>query len=358
MGVLSTKTQCNLNNAEKYFKEHLQLGDYYSQETIVSGEWAGIGAETLGLAGRVKQDQFLKLCHNQNPNTGDLLTQRMKTTRWDSDKMAEVANRRIFYDFTFSPPKSVSIQALIANDKRLLESHSRAVRIAVNELQHFAGTQVHRGLDKSERLTGNVVCATFRHDTSRALDPHLHTHCVMFNATFDEAENRWKALSNYEMLQTRKFAENVYYHELARDLWQFGYEIENKPRGDFEIAGVSPELRSRFSKRHNEIDASIEKMLKEKPELAKGNLKELRSQIAQAERRTSTPLGQPAYRRRKKVSARAGSPAKGGDSIALRHGTSRNPVGGRTFVRPPFSRPRIRSLERGFGARARVGVGN
>jgi hypothetical protein len=106
----------------------------------------------------------------------------------------------------------------------------------------------------------------------------------MFNATFDEAENRWKALSNYEMLQTRKFAENVYYHELARDLWQFGYEIENKPRGDFEIAGVSPELRSRFSKRHNEIDASIEKMLKEKPELAKGNLKELRSQIAQAER--------------------------------------------------------------------------
>jgi len=282
--VLSTKTQCNLNNAEKYFKEHLQLGDYYSQENIVSGEWAGIGAEQLGLTGRVKQDQFLKLCHNQNPQTGELLTQRMKTTRWDSDKMAEVANRRIFYDFTFSPPKSVSIQALIADDKRLLESHSRAVQIAVNELQHFAGTQVHRGMDKSERLTGNVICATFRHDTSRALDPHLHTHCVMFNATFDATEQRWKALSNYEMLQARKFAENVYYHEFARDLRQFGYEIENKPRGDFEIKGVSRELQSRFSKRHNEIDASIEKMLKEKPELAKGNLKELRSQIAQAER--------------------------------------------------------------------------
>ena len=89
MDVLSTKTQCNLNNAEKYFKEHLQLGDYYSQENIVSGEWAGIGAEQLGLTGRVKEDQFLKLCHNQNPQTGELLTQRMKTTRWDSDKMAD-----------------------------------------------------------------------------------------------------------------------------------------------------------------------------------------------------------------------------------------------------------------------------
>jgi hypothetical protein len=124
----------------------------------------------------------------------------------------------------------------------------------------------------------------FRHDTSRALDPHLHTHCVMFNATFDTTENRWKALSNYEMLQARKYAENVYYHEYARELRQSGYEIENKPRGDFEIVGVSPELQLRFSKRHNEIDASIEKLLKEKPELAKGNLKELRSQIAQAER--------------------------------------------------------------------------
>ena len=196
MDVLSTKTQCNLNNAEKYFKEHLQLGDYYSQENIVSGEWAGIGAAQLGLTGRVKEDQFIKLCHNQNPQTGELLTQRLKTTRWDTDKMAEVANRRIFYDFTFSPPKSVSIQALIADDKRLLESHSRAVRIAVNELQHFAGTRIHKGLNTSERLTGNVVCATFRHDTSRALDPHLHTHCVMFNATFDATEQRWKALSN------------------------------------------------------------------------------------------------------------------------------------------------------------------
>ena len=76
--------------------------------------------------------------------------------------MAKVANRRIFYDFTFSPPKSVSIQALIADDKRLLESHNRAVKIAVNELQHFAGTRVGHGMNMSERLTGNVVCATFR----------------------------------------------------------------------------------------------------------------------------------------------------------------------------------------------------
>jgi conjugative relaxase-like TrwC/TraI family protein len=282
--VLTIKTQCNLSNAEKYFEEHLQLGDYYSQENQVLGEWFGTGAELLGLTGVVKEAEFLKLCRNESLDGDGTLTQRLKTTRWDEDRMAEVANRRVFYDFTFSPPKSVSIQTFIAEDKRIVDAHNRAIRIAVKELEAFAGTRVHHGKRTSERLTGKVVCALFRHETSRALDPHLHTHCIMFNATYDSVENRWKALSNYEMLQARKYVENVYYHELARDLRRFGYEIENHPRGDFEIAGIAKELCSRFSKRHNQIDERIDKLLSEKPELAGGNLKELRAQIAQAER--------------------------------------------------------------------------
>ena len=282
--MLTIKTQCNLSNAEKYFEEHLQLGDYYSQENRVLGEWFGAGAELLGLAGVVKEADFLKLCRNEHPNGDGTLTQRLKTTRWDDEQMAVVANRRVFYDFTFSPPKSVSIQTFVAEDSRIIEAHNRAIRIAAKELEGFAGTRVHHSKRISERLTGKVVCALFRHETSRALDPHLHTHCIMFNATYDSVENRWKALSNYEMMQARKYMENVYYHELARDLRRFGYEIENHPRGDFQIAGVDKELCSRFSKRHNEIDERIEKLLREKPELAGGNLKELRAQIAQAER--------------------------------------------------------------------------
>jgi conjugative relaxase-like TrwC/TraI family protein len=287
--VLSIKTQSNLANAEKYFEEHLQLGDYYSQDKHVRGEWIGDGAQRLGLPNQVSQEDFLKLCHNQNPATGELLTQRMKTTRWDAAKSSEIANRRVFYDFTFSPPKSVSVVAFVADDKRIVESHNRAVKVAVAELEHFAGTRVHNGLHTSERRTGNVICALFRHETSRALDPHLHTHCVIFNATHDAVENRWKALSNFEMLRAQKFAENVYYHELARDLGQYGYEIENSPRGDFQIQGVSKEVCSRFAKRHHDIDERFEKLLREKPELARGNLKEIRAQIAQTERSRKIP---------------------------------------------------------------------
>ena len=124
----------------------------------------------------------------------------------------------------------------------------------------------------------------FQHETSRALDPHLHSHCILFNATFDPVEKKWKALQNYEMLGAQKFVENVYYHELALSLVKLGYQIENKPRGDFEIKGVSPELLKKFSKRHNEIDQKTRELLEREPEKAEGNLAAIRENIAHKER--------------------------------------------------------------------------
>jgi len=121
--VLTSKTQTNLVNAESYFDEHLQVGDYYRQDDQTLGQWQGAGAERLGLTGVVGRDDFLKLCQNRNPTTGERLTQRHKTTRTEDGQ--ELANRRIFFDFTFSPPKSVSVLALVANDRRLIEAHDQ-----------------------------------------------------------------------------------------------------------------------------------------------------------------------------------------------------------------------------------------
>src|SRR5205814_5756376 len=196
-----------------------------------------------------RDDEFLRLCENLHPQTGERLTLRQKTTRREVDSDGtehEAANRRVFYDFTFSPPKSVSIAALLGNDARIVEAHERAVTAALDQLQSFASTRVRKSGQCTDRTTGNVVAAVFRHDTSRALDPHLHSHCILFNATHDPVEGCWKALQNHDMLVAQKFIENVYYHELARELREFGYAIENKPRGDFEIRGVSPALIEKF----------------------------------------------------------------------------------------------------------------
>ena len=280
--MVTAKTQYNLKNAEEYFEQHLAVGDYYDEGQRIAGEWIGSGAERLGLAGKVRGEDFLRLCENQHPSSGETLTQRLNTTRTESGDNA--ANRRIFFDFTFSPPKSVSIAGFLGKDARVLEAHNHAVRLALREFEAFTATRVRVGGAQSDRLTGNFAAALFTHDTSRTLDPHLHTHCIVFNATFDAVENRWKALQNHELLRARKFAENAYYHELTRELRGFGYRIRNRVRGDFEIEGVSEELNERFSKRHTQIDEALTKLLAEKPELAGANFQALRAQLATAER--------------------------------------------------------------------------
>jgi conjugative relaxase-like TrwC/TraI family protein len=282
LDVVTAKTQYNLKNAREYFEEHLCVGDYYNEGQRVAGDWYGLGVERLGLSGKIRADDFLRLCENQHPATGETLTQRINTTRVEDGQAA--ANRRIFYDFTFSPPKSVSLVALAGEDGRILEAHERAVRSALREFEVFASTRVRAGGANVDRRTGNFAAALFTHDTSRALDPHLHTHCIVFNATFDSAENRWKALQNYELLRARKFAENAYYHELARELRLFGYSIHNRMSGDFQIEGVSEELCERFSKRDAQIDKAVAKLLAGKPELAGTNIKDLRERLATAER--------------------------------------------------------------------------
>jgi conjugative relaxase-like TrwC/TraI family protein len=58
----------------------------------------------------------------------------------------------VFYDFTISPPKSVSVVALYQDD-RILELHHRAVREAMTELEKFAETRGgNRGKIANARL--------------------------------------------------------------------------------------------------------------------------------------------------------------------------------------------------------------
>lgn len=280
--MITAKAQYNLANAKSYFREHLAVGDYYREGQQVSGEWFGEAAKALGLRGAVCEAEFLALCENVHPQNGGCLTQRKNSVRQEGGESK--INRRVFYDFTFSPPKSVSVAALVAGDERILEAHEQAVHAALAEFETFAASRVRKNKARDFRLTKNIVAAMFSHDASRALDPHLHTHCVVFNATHDPVENCWKALENQEMFKARKYAEAIYYHELAKDLKRFGYRIHNRARGDFEIEGVSDEICARFSKRHEQINEAHAALLLENPELANANQKDVREWLATSER--------------------------------------------------------------------------
>jgi conjugative relaxase-like TrwC/TraI family protein len=247
--MFTAVAQKNLADAESYFDEHLAQNDYYAAGEIRPGQWIGAGTERLGLNNAVTRDQFHALCENQNPNDGKRLTLRQEKTN----------QRRVFYDFTCSAPKSVSVLAVTMDDDRLVSAHEEATRIAFRELETFAATRVRKQGNQRDRTTGNLVAAAFTHTSSRALDPLLHTHLTVFNATFDETEKRWKALQAGGMYDAIRYGTAVYRNELAKRVQQIGYRIRPAKHG-FEIEGVSDAVLKRFSKRSQQRDAVVREL--------------------------------------------------------------------------------------------------
>jgi conjugative relaxase-like TrwC/TraI family protein len=247
--MFTVVAQKNLGDAEGYFDEHLSQNDYYAAGEIRPGQWIGAGAERLGLAGSVTREQFHALCENHNPDTGERLTQRQ----------LKEGQRRVFYDFTCSAPKSVSVLAVTLADERLLTAHEEATRIAFRELETFAATRVRKQGGQKDRTTGNLAAAAFTHTSSRALDPQLHTHFTVFNATFDKEERCWKALEARGMYDAIRYGTAVYRNELAKRVLQIGYRIQPSKHG-FQIEGVSDEVLKQFSKRAQQRDAVVQEL--------------------------------------------------------------------------------------------------
>jgi conjugative relaxase-like TrwC/TraI family protein len=244
-----------------YSSRHLEHSDYYAEGERVVGEWRGRGAELLGLSGPVDTGDFEALRQGLNPETREFLRVRRSADRTAIDG-TKVAQGRSLYDFTISAPKSVSVLAIVGGDQRLIEAHRAAVTEALIETEACAASRVRQGGANEDRVTANMVLAVYYHDTSRELDPQLHTHAVAANLTFDGAEGRWKALQASEIYERRAYLSEVYRNALAREVRAAGYEIESQrdARGrdaGFEIRGVPAELLAKFSQRSRQRDSAI-----------------------------------------------------------------------------------------------------
>jgi len=270
----------NAAAAARYFDKHLSSGDYYESEGKTPGVWFGKAAEELELTGGVRKEDFLALSQNLDPRTGQQLTMRQNTTRGEGE-----ANRRVAMDLCISPPKSVSIQAMVHGDKRIIEAHNRAVLKAAAKLEEKAGARVRKhGMNKS-RLTGNAAVAIFQHDTSRAAeagalpDPQLHSHMIFFNATKD-ADGSWKALENGEMLRVKSLADALYDQALLQELHAMGYSIREKGKS-WELAHIEEATIKKFSKRRTAIEKRTEEL---KAAGAKRDFHDLKDAVAHDER--------------------------------------------------------------------------
>jgi conjugative relaxase-like TrwC/TraI family protein len=106
-------------------------------------------------------------------------------------------------------------------------------------------TRVRIAGQDSERVTGNMVYASFIHTATRPIDgipdPHYHIHTYVFNATFDSEEERWKAGEFGGLKRDAPFFEAAFNSRLAEKLMKAGYGIRRTDR-DFELASVCREL--------------------------------------------------------------------------------------------------------------------
>jgi conjugative relaxase-like TrwC/TraI family protein len=250
-----------MSSGEGYAQRHLRQSDYYDQNRTVEGRWCGRGAELLGLKGEVTSGDFEAVRQGLDPQTGEFLRQRHSADRIASNG-AEQSKARSLYDMTFSAPKSVSVMAIVGADERLVAAHESAVREALDEAEKYSATRVRLAGLNENRATGNWIVASYTHDTSRQLDPQLHTHAVAANLTCDGTEGRWKALQASGLYERRSYLTEVYRNALAREVRSLGYEIENRHdvRGrdkGFEIAGLSQDLLDKYSQRSAQRDAAI-----------------------------------------------------------------------------------------------------
>ena len=234
-----------MSDGKGYSSRHLEHSDYYSEGERIAGEWSGRGAELLGLSGPVNTADFEALRQGLNPRTGEFLRIRHSADRTAADG-SKLAQGRSLYDFTISAPKSVSVLAILGGDDRLIEAHRAAVAEALKEIETYAASRVRQTGANENRATGNLVLAVYHHDTSRELDPQLHTHAVAANLAFDGAEGRWKALQASDIYERRAYLSEVYRNALARQVRTLGYEIENQRDARAEM----PASRSEASRQN------------------------------------------------------------------------------------------------------------
>lgn len=234
--------------AKQYFSNSLQHGDYYvkgsSQER--SGVWGGSLAKELGLTGQVTKGQFVQMCENINPVTGEKLTLRSR------------ANRTPGYDLNFHVPKSVSIvHALTLHKEAIEQAFQDSVQVALEELEQVMATRVRKGNVYEDRTTSNMAWAEFVHYTARPVDgipdPHLHAHYIGFNATKDQTEGVIKAGKFTTIKEQAPLFEAVFHRTLQDKLVELGFGIRTKGKY-WEIDKVSEAMIGRFSRRKELID--------------------------------------------------------------------------------------------------------
>ena len=284
---------------ERYYTQAVAQGreDYYSGKGEAPGRWVGAGAASLGLSNEVDADDLGTLLRGVNPKGGELRSMSQD---------GAVSG----FDVALHAPKSVSILFGIGDERvatATREAHDLAVGQAIAYLER-AACRTRRGKGGVQRVRGRgFVAAAFRHRTSRAGDPQLHTHVVIGNMA-EGPDGRWTALDGRLLYKHGKTAGYLYQAALRAELTErLGVRWTEVTRGTAEIAGVPRSVIDHFSQRRAEIVALMKR---------RGEHSARAAQIATLETRRRKDYDVPVDRLREEWRARAAEQGLDSEQLA------------------------------------------
>src|SRR3954463_10485469 len=263
---------------ERYYERSVAAGldDYYAGRGESPGVWTGRGARALELEGVVREGELGRLIQGLHPQTENPLRARrsMKPRlitieridpltderRIETKKLAPVAG----FDLVFSPPKSVSLLHALGDEetrRAVNEAHLSAWQSALAYLEDEACV-TRRGKNGvfREHAKG-FVAAAYQHRTSRAQDPHLHTHVIVANMAKSPSDGNWRALDGEPILKSYRLAAGYLYQahlraELSRAL---GVEWEQPHKGMAELLHMPRDVIREFSTRRAQVVQQVDR---------------------------------------------------------------------------------------------------
>lgn len=235
---------------ENYYLNSVARGveDYYLGSGEAPGYWLAAGAGVLELSGEVGDDQLRNVLRAADPNSGRGLIQRQGGERVPG------------FDLTFLAPKSVALLHELGPKEasnEVVNAHDAAVAAALGYLErHASGARRGKAGRRSIGSEG-FIAAAFRHRTSRAGDPLLHTHVLVANLIRGE-DGKWGALDAKHLYRHAKTAGYLYQAHLRAELTRrIGVEWRPVRKGAADVEGISREVIRAFSTRRREVEAAL-----------------------------------------------------------------------------------------------------
>jgi len=223
--------------------------EYFTGAREAPGEWVGRASDDLALVGTVQSEAFADVLDHRFPGTDVQIT------------ASRSAPTVVAFDATFCAPKSVSVLHGLGSPDvavAMSDAHDVSVFAALGVLEDEAsrGRRGHGGVEIVEG--DGFVAAAFRHRTSRAGDPHLHTHVVIANLVHGP-DDRWTALDARPLYHWAKTVGYLYEAQLRHEVTQrLSAEWTAVRRGIADLTAVPRPVIDEFSTRRREIEAHLE----------------------------------------------------------------------------------------------------